>query len=83
MGLKLPTKSTLSHVANIVTPSVARPAITSLVSTVKEHPNVALAALAVVNPIAAVAVVGAEHKGEIKSTLSHAGAEIKKDAGIV
>ena len=68
MGLKLPSKSTISH------------AVSKVKEEVKAHPMVAAA----VGGVPAIVAVGAyEHRGEIKSTLSHIGAEVKKDAGIV
>ena len=79
-------KTTISHVAEKVTPSIAKPALHKIESEVQEHPMAATTALAVINPVAAVGAVGAlasEHSDEIKSTLSVVAKEVKKDAEIV
>ena len=87
-------KTTISHVAEAVTPSVAKPALQKIESKVEstydkveskveEHPMAATAALAFINPVAAVGVLASEHPDEIKSTLSVVAKEVKKDAEIV
>ena len=74
-------KTTISHVAEKATPSIAKPVLHKIESEVKEHPMVASA---LVGGVPAVLAVGAyQHKDEIKSTLQHVGHEVKKDAGIV
>ena len=76
-------KTTISHVAEKVTLSVAKPALQKIESEVEEHPMAATAALAFVNPVAAVGVLASEHPDEVNSTLSVVAKEVKKDAEIV
>ena len=84
MGIKLPSKSTLSKIADKITPAPAKPALqkaqAKVTTEVKAHPNAAVAALAVVDPVGAVGLVAVEHKDEIKSTLAPVAEAVKKDS---
>ena len=78
-----PTPSKIQSTLNSVTQSRPSLPIPNLITTVKNNPKSALAALAVVNPVVAVGVLAFENKGKIESTLGKAADTVKKEAVVV
>ena len=81
-------KTTISHVAEKVTPSIAKPALHKVSSVVKEHheaiSSVAHDSVDVVSSVgSSVGSTIVDHQDEIKTTISVAAKEVKKDAEIV
>ena len=78
-----PTPSKIQ--STIASVSQSRPSlpIPNLITTVKNNPKSALAALAVVNPVVAVGVLAFENKGKIESTLGNTGNKIESTLGKV
>ena len=76
-----PTPSKIQSTIASVTQSRPSLPIPNLITTVKNNPKSALAALTVVNPIAGAAVLAYEHKSEIKSTLGNTGNKIESTLG--